>query len=96
MSENSNTLPTLFAACWKDEALKQQFIENPKSVLAEFNVDVPEETTVHVHENSENTIHITMPVAPDNHLDLSDDELENVAGGLKPIAVDIKILDNPN
>lgn len=50
---------------------------------------------IHVHENAENTIHITMPVAPDNHVDLSDDALENVAGGLNPIAVDIKILDNP-
>jgi hypothetical protein len=48
-----------------------------------------------VHENAENTIHITMPVAPDNHVDLSDDALENVAGGLNPIAVDVKILDNP-
>ena len=37
--------------------------------------------SVNVVENSDNTVHITMPVAPAGAADLSDEELTNVAGG---------------
>ena len=76
-----NQLAALFAACWKDDALKQRFMSDPKQVLAEYGMDVPDGMDVNVVENSDNTVHITMPMAPDGHHDLSDEELSAAAGG---------------
>ena len=42
MTEERNQLAELFAACWKDEALKARFMNDPKAVLAEC--DMPSET----------------------------------------------------
>ena len=81
MTESKHSLATLFAACWKDEALKARFIADPKAVLAEFDVAIPDGIDVNVVENSDNCVHITMPAAPDGHHDLSDEELSAAAGG---------------
>ena len=81
MTEERNQLAELFAACWKDDALKQRFMSDPKAVLAEYGMDVPDGMDVNVVENSDNTVHITMPMAPDGHHELSDEELSAAAGG---------------
>ena len=80
MTEQRNQLAELFAACWKDDALKQRFMSDPKSVLAEYDMDVPDGMDVKVVENSDNTVHITMPMAPRGN-ELSDEELSAAAGG---------------
>jgi hypothetical protein len=81
MTEERNQLAELFAACWKDEALKARFMSDPKAVLAEYDMPVPEGIDVKVVENADNTVHITIPVAPGGHQDLSDEELSAAAGG---------------
>ena len=81
MTEQRNQLADLFAACWKDEALKQRFMADPKAVLAEYGMDVPDGMAVNVVENTGTTVHITMPAPPSGSMDLSDDELSNAAGG---------------
>jgi nitrile hydratase len=81
MTEENDQLASLFAACWKDEALKQRFMSDPKAVLAEYGIDVPANIDVNVVENSDNTVHITMPQVPAGAADLSIEELTKVAGG---------------
>jgi hypothetical protein len=81
MTEQKNQLASLFAACWKDEALKARFMTDPKAVLAEYGMDVPANIDVNVVENSDNTVHITMPQAPVGAAELSDEELAGAAGG---------------
>ena len=81
MTEERNQLAELFAACWKDEALKARFQSDPKAVLAEYGMDVPDGMDVNVVENTDNTVHITMPMAPAGAGELSDEELTNAAGG---------------
>jgi hypothetical protein len=81
MTEERNKLAELFAACWKDDAVKQRFMADPKAVLAEYGMDVPDGMNVNVVENADNTVHITMPAPPSGHQDLSDDELQAAAGG---------------
>ena len=81
MTEQRNQLAELFAACWKDGALKQRFMSDPKTVLAEHGMPVPDGMDVNVVENTDNTVHITMPAPPSGHQNLSDDELSNAAGG---------------
>ena len=88
MTEPKNALARLFAACWKDEALKQRFMADPSAVLAEYGMPVPDGMDVTVVENTDNTVHITMPVPPSRSMDLSDEELGNAAGGSFPNACD--------
>ena len=51
----------LFAACRKDESLKARFMADPKAVLAEHGLDVPDGMEVKVVENADNCVHITIP-----------------------------------
>jgi hypothetical protein len=81
MTEQKNKLASLFAACWKDEALKARFMADPKAVLAEHGMDVPDGMDVKVVENADNCVHITMPAPPSGSVELSDEELSNAAGG---------------
>ena len=81
MTEQKNALAQLFAKCWKDEALKARFMADPKAVLAEYDMPVPENLDVKVVENADDCVHITLPAPPDGHGDLSDEELSNAAGG---------------
>ena len=82
MTEQNNAFAELFAACWKDDALKARFMADPKAVLAERGIDMPDNIDVKVVENSDNTVHITMPMAPDGHEELSMEELSQAAGGI--------------
>jgi hypothetical protein len=81
MTEPKNQLASLFASCWKDEALKARFMSDPKAVLAEHGMDFPDGMDVKVVENADNCVHITMPAPPSGHMELSDEELSNAAGG---------------
>ncbi len=81
MTDETNKMNTLIAACWKDDALKQRFLSDPHAVLAEHGMDVPVGMNVNVVENTDTTVHVTMPAAPEGHMNLSDEELENAAGG---------------
>ena len=82
MTEQRNAMGQLFTECWKDDALKARFMSDPKAVLAERGIDVPDGIDVNVVENSDNTVHITMPATPPGGVSLSDQELTRAAGGL--------------
>ena len=81
MTDQKNALAQLFAACWKDEALKARFMSDPKAVLAEYDMPVPDNLDVKVVENADDCVHITLPAPPDGHMRLSDEDLRNAAGG---------------
>ena len=79
MTESHTKLADLIAACWKDEALKQRFMADPKAVLAEYDMPVPDGIDVKVVENADDCVYITLPKRPSG--ELSDEELESAAGG---------------
>ena len=81
MTEQNKSLAHLFAACWKDEALKDRFMADPKVVLAEYGMTVPDNLDVRVVENADDCVHITLPAPPAGHEELSNDDLANAAGG---------------
>ena len=81
MTNKTHKMSALVSACWKNDGLKQRFLSNPHAVLAEHGMDVPEGVNVNVVENTDSTVHITMPAAPENYHELSDEELSNAAGG---------------
>ena len=81
MTEEKNKLTRLFAACWKDEALKMRFLSEPKAVMRGFGMDAPEHLDVKVVENGDDCVHITLPAPPSGHMDLTNEELTRAAGG---------------
>jgi hypothetical protein len=81
MTEQKNALAQLFAACWKDEALKARFMRDPKAVLKEYGIEVPDGMDVKVVADADDCVHITLPAAPRGSVELLDDELSNAAGG---------------
>ena len=56
-------------------------MSDPKSVLKDDGLEVPDGMDVKVVENADDCLHITLPAAPSRNADLSDDELSNAAGG---------------
>jgi hypothetical protein len=81
MTKERNALADLFAACWKDEALKARFMADPKAVLTERGIEMPDGMDVKVVENNDNTVHITLPKSPVDVMHLTDEELGVAAGG---------------
>jgi len=81
MTEESNTLAQLFSDCWKDDVLKARFLREPKSVLADYGIAVPEGVTVQVLADTDDCMHITLPRPPAVLADLADDDLAKAAGG---------------
>ena len=81
VTELKNALTRIFASCWKDEAMKARFMNDPKAVLQENGLEVPDGIDVKVVANADDCVHITLPTPPNSLGDLSDDELSEAAGG---------------
>jgi len=72
----------LIEKCWKDPEFKKQVISNPKGMLERHTGQkLPSEVKIFIHEEDANTLHFSIPPAPSNLSELSDEELERVAGG---------------
>ena len=56
-------------------------MSDPKAVLAEYDMPVPDGIDVKVVENADDCVHITMPAPPVGHEAVSDAELRSAAGG---------------
>jgi len=72
------------ARAWTDADYKARLINDPHAALAETGVEVPAGITVKVVENTTDTQHLVLPVAPPEAGEVSMEELEKVAGGKKP------------
>lgn len=72
----------LIQKCWKDQDFRQQVINDPKGMLERhLGQKLPPQLQIVVHEEDSNALHFTRPPAPQNLAELSDDDLEKVAGG---------------
>ena len=72
----------LIEKCWKDPEFKKRVVSDPKGMLEQHtDQKLPAGLKIVVHEEDANTLHFTIPQAPTNLNELSDAELENVAGG---------------
>lgn len=78
----------LIEKCWKDPVFKKQVLADPTGMFEQFvGHKLPENFQIMIHEDDKNTLHFTVPPAPRQLAELSDEELERVAGGTELIIV---------
>jgi hypothetical protein len=72
----------LVEKCWKDPEFKKQILADPKGMLERhIGTKLPGDLKIFVHEENAETLHFSLPPAPTNATELSDEDLEKVAGG---------------
>jgi hypothetical protein len=75
--------------CWEDEGFRKEFTADPAGTFAKY-LEVPAGglPKIVVHEESAGSWHIVVPEKPANVAELSEAELEGVAGGISiPVTV---------
>jgi hypothetical protein len=73
---------------WKDEAFHKEVLANPNKVYEQYlGQPVPTGVTIKVLEDTATTVHFVLPAKPANAGELSDAELEDVAGGVTPTVI---------
>ena len=79
--ERSRQMQQIIAKCWSDEAFKEKLVADPRATLAADGVEIPEGVKINVLSNTADTFHLVIPAMPDD-TELSDEELDGVAGGI--------------
>jgi hypothetical protein len=68
--------------CWEDEEFRKEFTADPAGAFGKYlripAMDVPK---IVVHEESAGSWHIVLPAKPANADELSEQDIESVAGG---------------
>ena len=68
---------------WKDDAFRDEFIAAPKATIEKYSGQkLPAEIKVVALAEDDKTIHFVIPPKPANADELSDEDLEKVAGGI--------------
>jgi hypothetical protein len=70
----------IVARAWTDAAYKQRLLADASAVLRAEGMEVPPGVQVKVVEDSNTLVHFTLPPKPADQ-ELSEEELDNVAGG---------------
>jgi len=74
----SQEINQIIAKCRSDQYFKQKLLADPKSALKAEGVILPDSVSVTVLENTDKVFHLVIPADP---TDLSDADLDKVAGG---------------
>jgi len=77
-----NLETALIEQCWKDPEFKKAVVSDPKGMFERHTGRMlPPQVKIFIHEEDSNTLHLTIPPAPSNLSELSDADLERIAGG---------------
>lgn len=72
--------------CWEDERFRKEFIANPAGTFTKYlRVPAASLPKIIVHEETPGSWHIVLSPKPVNTGELSDAELEKVAGGMTTV-----------
>ena len=80
MNNQSNTYSKIMTKAWSDPDFKARLLADPKAVLAEAGVQVPDGIHMKIIEDTSDVINIVLPASPAGGA-LSEQDLEKVAGG---------------
>jgi hypothetical protein len=88
MAEQARTLTRqdleakIIKRCWEDEAFRQEFTADPAGAFVKYlQVQAASLPKVVVHQEALGSWHIVLPTKPANADELSEADLEKVAGG---------------
>jgi hypothetical protein len=82
--------------CWEDDAFRREFTADPAGAFVKYlGVPVASLPKVVVHEESAGWWHIVLPPKPANADELSEPDLERVAGGMFASAVVVTTIEIP-
>src|SRR6478736_10356323 len=83
MEEQAKKMGSVIAKCWSDESFKKRLLADPAATLkAEgVKIELPAGMTLKAVENTDKVNHIVLPAKP---TELSEEQLDMVAGGSDP------------
>ena len=76
--ELTKKIGQVFAKCWSDESFKQKLMADPMGTLKAEGATMPEGMSVKVVENTDKLFNLVIPA---KLTDLTDADLDKVAGG---------------
>src|SRR5688500_13981050 len=84
MTLNRQEMETLIVErAWKDPAFHDEFVADPKATIEKYSGQkLPAEVKLFAHAEDDQTVHFVIPKKPANADELSDEDLEKVAGGI--------------
>jgi len=83
-------IQNIIMKCWEDESFKENLKNDPVITIEKFvghSITVPEgHELIVVDQSHKNNIYMNIPAKPNlNDLNLTDEQLEQVSGGILPI-----------
>ena len=76
--EQGKKMSQLIAKCWADEGFKQKLLADPAAMLKAEGVELPAGRSIKALADDATVFHLVIPTKP---TDLSDEDLDKVAGG---------------
>ena len=77
--EQGKKMGQLIAKCWADDGFKRKLLADPAATLKAQGVALPAGVSIKALENTDKVFHLVIPAKP---TDLSDEDLDKVAGGM--------------
>ncbi len=85
------TIAKAIARAWRDAGYRERLNGDPRAALAEAGVEIPAGVTVKVLSDTQDTVHLVLPVHPGK--DLSPEALEKIAAGADLSKVNSQVID---
>ena len=79
--DQSKLFAKVVAKAWGDEDFKRRLLADPAAVMVQKGLEVPEGFKLVMHEDTDDTLHLTLPASPPGG-DITDLEAREAAGSL--------------
>jgi hypothetical protein len=77
--EQAKKMSQVIAKCWADEGFKRKLLADPAATLKAEGMDLPAGRSIKAVADDDKVLHLVIPPRP---TELSDEELDMVAGGM--------------